>query len=335
MSKHSVTFKRKQPTERPNLDDTVGTARKFLDDIMASIKGAGIFDSMGVSPNTSYLLAGVHGTGKTFSLKALNNEMNKQAVGVDIWDIYDDVCTHAEAEGDKDAEDPNKMKKRANDIYQQFFGLNMFEYRIGEHGTAYINIGAKILQSFFDVGIKKAKEKPTVLVFDEADQLMSKRGSGGHKEDDKLISTLMKNLQEIQDNPNLFTVFLTNFPKSMDSASIRAGRIDKRYNFKLPNLNDRKQLVGSIIRQRNDAAGYQVVRNYDIETLAEKTDGFSNADIDQVIKEAIRKRAREIVRERTDKLIPAAYITQVRLEDAIQKHRSKFKLKRKTVGFHE
>jgi SpoVK/Ycf46/Vps4 family AAA+-type ATPase len=332
--KKQVTFERKEPTKRPLVNDTVGTARKFLDDILASMKGVGIFSAMGVSPNTSYLLSGVHGTGKTFSLNALNNEMNKGAVGVDIWDMYQKLADVEDRKPTDRQRDDKELIRHTNNIYQQLFKMNMFEYRIGDHGTAYINIGAKILQSFFNIGIAKAEEKTTVLVFDEADQIMSKRGgSSSHKEDDKLISTLMKNLQEIQDKPNLFTVFLTNFPQSMDSAAIRAGRIDKRYTFELPNKEERKQLITSIIRQRNEVAGYMVVRNFNVLKLAEKTDGFSNADIDQVIKEALRKRAREIVRKRTDKLIPAAYVTQVRLEESIEKHRTRFKFKQKNIGF--
>lgn len=331
----SFKVRRKEPNERPLIDDCVGTAESFLSDIQSSIQGSGIFDSMGVSPNTSYLLAGVHGTGKSHSLEALNNEYNRQAVGIDIWGIYEDLAKAAEDAGDEKAENPKALKRQTNRIYSQLFKLNMFEYRIGEHGTAYINIGSKILQKFFNTGKAFAKKgKPTVLVFDEADQIMGKRGKGSnHGEDDKLISTLMKNLQEIQDIPNLFTVFLTNFPKAMDSASIRAGRIDKRYNFENPDKKARKQLIASIIKQRNDAAGYMVVRKFDVEELVQATDGFSNADIDQVIKEAVRKRAREIARERSDELIPAGYVTQVRLLKAIEKHREKFKLNRDGIGY--
>lgn len=332
----ATKFTRKEPTQRPLIKDCVGTARKFLDDITTSIEGSGIFDSMGVSPNSSYLLAGIAGTGKTFSLKALNNEYNQHAVDVDPQKLYESLWGHNEELPTEQQGSKKEVLKQARDIYSENYQLNMLEYRIGDHGTAYINIGSRILQKFFDTAIHQAKEgKSTVMVFDEADQIMRKRGQGGHGEDDKLISTLMKNLQEVQDIPNIFTVFLTNFPKSMDSASIRAGRIDKRYNFEMPTYSERKQLIESVIRQRNDDAGYAVVRKYDVEKIADATDGFSNADIDQVIKEAIRKRAREIVRERKDKLIPAGYVTDKRILKACEKHRERFKLKRNTIGFND
>lgn len=332
----SVKFSRTEPKDRPVIDDIVGTGRKFLDDIQASIKGVGVFDSMGVSPNTSYLLSGVHGTGKTHSIKALNNTYNKEAVGVDLWDLYSNICDDNDKKPEDQQEDLKALKRQTNRIYSQFFKLNLLEYRIGEHGTAFINVGAKILQNFFNVGKKLVEQtgKPTVLVFDEADQIMGARGGNtSHKEDDKLLSTLMKNLQDVQDIPLLFTVFLTNFPKAMDEASIRAGRIDKRYHFENPDFDARVELIKSIIQQRNDEAGYMVIRKYDIEELAELTDGFSNADIDQVIKESVRKRAREIIRERSDQLIPAGYVTQVRIKKAIEKHRDKFKLNRKGIGY--
>lgn len=327
-------FQVKQPKPRPKREDVIGTGEKFLEDILASIESAPIFDSMGVSPNTSYLLAGHHGTGKSFCIEALNNTLNTVASKIDFWKLYDKMLTKNEEKPEKDRLDNKTVSRICNDLYLDQIEAHMFEYRISDYGTAYINMGSRILQKFFNLGKNYAKNGRTViLVFDEADQIMGMRGKGGHGEDDKLISTLMKNLQDVQDNPNLFTVFLTNFPKAMDSASIRAGRIDKRYNFELPTQEEREQLVKSIIRQRNDAAGYMVVRKYDTKEVATKCEGFSNADIDQVIKEALRKRAREISRERSDNIIPAGYVTQVRLLDAIEKHRKKFKLKRNSIGY--
>ena len=61
---------------KPIVKDVLGTARDFLDELVMNIEGEGIFKTMGVEPDKTFLLYGPPGTGKTMSIKAFNNSMN-------------------------------------------------------------------------------------------------------------------------------------------------------------------------------------------------------------------------------------------------------------------
>jgi SpoVK/Ycf46/Vps4 family AAA+-type ATPase len=223
-------------------------------------------------------------------------------------------------------------KKALPDIIDM--DLIVLEYDIGKYGTAYINIGSKIVQKFFDSGMLFAQYgKRTLLVFDEADALLASRTEhSGHAEDKKILETIMKNVQTAHDTPNLYITFITNLPDVCDTASLRAGRIDKRYKFNLPTIQERSSAFRSFAEKVNNLAGYSVVRTYNPDILAELSEGFSYADIQQCVQDAVKLRSIEIARERVDKVIPAGYVTHNRLESAVKNHKGNF-YKRTAIGF--
>lgn len=291
-------------SDSPVRDDVVGQAGKFIDDFILATKSEGIYKTMGVKSDKTFLITGKPGTGKTMGIEALLNESNREYVrGFKINELLP-------------------------------IGLVGMSYDIGKFGTAYINMGSKIAQNFFDICYNFAQHHKVLIVFDEAEVLFGDRtGNYSHKEDSKLLNTIMKNMQKIHDIPNIYAVMMSNHPEAFDEASIRAGRIDKRYEFLLPNKQERDFAYEHTIKKINQKAGYQVVRCFDTDKLSEISNEFSYADIVQSVNSAVKKRAKEISKVRTNKIITAGYVTQKRLEDSVNSHKEGFYSTKRKIGF--
>ena len=305
MEDKEIKYKPMDIYKYPRRKDVVGQSGKFIDNFIKSMDSAQMYNMMGVKPDKTFMITGSPGNGKSYGIEALVNEANKEA--------YDNVLA------DKD-------------INLKLFG---FKYDIGKYGTAYINQGSKIIQRFFDTCFKVANAGyNTLVVFDEADNLFGHRaGLHSHKEDSKLLATIMKNLQRVHDINNLYYVMMSNFPDAFDKASIRAGRIDKKYIFKNPNQSERDFAYTHTINQINDRAGYQVIRNYNTLSLAKRSDKFSYADVIESVNSAVKQRVKELSKIRKDKIIIAGYISQNRLEKSVDLHKFKFIKSKKFIGF--
>jgi SpoVK/Ycf46/Vps4 family AAA+-type ATPase len=303
----------------PFVENVVGTAREFLDDFLLGLEAEGVCNSMGVDTTKTYLLEGNPGTGKTLSIKALNNELNKDYFAKQV-DYLSGLGRGKEG-----------IVPTMEDIKAM-----VFEYSIGRYGTKFINEGSRIMQQFFDTAKSYASYgKKVIVTLDEADAVMGTRKGSiqTHSEDRKVLETLMKNLQITHDTPNMYAILMTNLPEACDEASLRAGRIDRRYHFTLPKPKERMEGFQHAINEANRRADYQVARRINYDELADISEGFNYADIAQSVNTAIRKRALEVAKDRTDKIIPAAYVTHKRLKREILEHKVHFHKEEVSIGF--
>ena len=301
------------PTKYPRIEDLVGVSRKFADNLVNSIEHGKIYEMLGVQPNKSFMLSGPPGTGKTFSLQAINNSMNKL--------LYDIKPTK---EGELQKAEPSETDLK----------MFMVSYDIGRYGSSYINGGSRIIQKFFDIAYMLSLQKPTVVKIDEADALLTQRGSiQSHAEDRKNLETLMKNLQAAHDTKDMYVVMMTNHVDYVDKAVLRAGRVDKRYFIDYATLDERKKLFKQIIKTRNDNAVYNIIRNYDVNKLADLSEGFSNADIAAVVEKTLKEKALKLIKDKKPGIICAGYINGTWIEKEIDKHRKDFYEKKKKIGF--
>ena len=274
--------------------------KQGLEDICLGIIHSNLYNCFGVTAPKSFLFYGPPGTGKTYSVNAIANTLSQMT--------------------------PKK-------VY-------MLNYNVGDMGTAYINMGAVNMQSFFDAGFQLAMDRDIGYVlywFDEADSIMKPRGrinvSG---EDDKVLNTLMTNLQELNDRPtNEYIFFATNFKNGLDEASVRSGRIGRKLEFTLPDFTSRKALLKGVISERNDRVGYKMIRKYDVDNLARRTDGFNNADLTQMVDSAIHKKLTYELRRKTveNKVIPAYQITQRWLDETLEEILQEKETKTTKIGF--
>jgi SpoVK/Ycf46/Vps4 family AAA+-type ATPase len=164
------------------------------------------------------------------------------------------------------------------------------------------------------------------MIFDEADTIIGSRKNdfNSHKEDKKLLETIMINLQNIQEYPNVYSILMSNMPKECDEAAMRAGRIDQKWEIGLPTEKDREEAFSKSIKTINNRAGYEVIRNCNSLELAKITPHFNYADIDCVVKSALNLKARELSLKRKSGKVISGFIGQNRLETAILEHKEKF-----------
>ena len=297
------------PREYPLNIDVVGKPREFVDNFIENLEGRKVYNAMGVQEDSIFGIFGPPGVGKSLAIDAINNTINQGCL--------EELAATGEIK-------KNKLK------------LALFRYDIGKYGTAYINMGSRIVQEFFDTaGLLPKMGIPTLVEIDEADSLLLSRSSGiqSHSEDRKVLETIMKNLQYAHDTPGMYVTLMSNLPDACDEASLRAGRIDKRINFELPNKLEREAGYNHFIRLINEKAGYAVVRGADAKRLADMSDGFNYADMKETIDAAVKQRAKEIIKDRTKKIIPAGYVGQKRLETEVENHRVAFHPKYKKIGF--
>jgi len=274
--------------------------KQGLEDICLSIINKNLYHVFGIEPPKSFLFYGPPGTGKTYSVNAIANTLSQMT---------------------------------PKDVY-------MLSYNVGELGTAYINMGAVNIQEFFNVGFQLAMDRETGYVlywFDEADSIMKPRGRiNATSEDDKLLNTLMTNLQDLNDRgTDEYIFFATNFKDGLDDASIRSGRIGKKLEFKLPNFESRKSLIKGIIDSRNERVGYKMIRKYDVNDLARKTDGLNNADLVLMIDNAINNKLTYELRRKVveNKVIPAYCITQKWINESLETILQEKEFRSRKIGF--
>ena len=188
-----------------------------------------------------------------------------------------------------------------NEIYAMTQRVWWEEYNIGDHGTAYINMGAKNLRKLYDNVIAQVTQDDRIgIVFhDEIDVLLGARGNiHASKEDDKITNEAMKIWQELQDSfPNVYVFGATNYPEAIDKAAMRSGRVDKHVKFSLPCYEERKKGFILYANKVNEASMYKPFVDLDYDMLARESDGCNFADISQCIKNAVNTRANDFINE--------------------------------------
>lgn len=172
MKEKEEKFNPTLPRMYPLKEDVVGKAREFVENFQENIKGKNIYKTLGISPEKTYLINGPPGIGKTMGINALNNSMNSHLIKK-----IEEILLTKGYEGE--------------DIRLSEFNLLLFEYDIGKYGTAYINMGSRKIQDFFDTAFTYAGLGKNVLIsLDEADSLFISRKSKvqSHSEDRKVLN---------------------------------------------------------------------------------------------------------------------------------------------------
>lgn len=122
---------------------------------------------------------------------------------------------------------------------------------------------------------------PCVLWVDELEKAFAGASGSGHEVTIRLFGTLLTWLQE-KTSP-VFVLATANDISQLPSELLRKGRFDDIFYVDLPNLDERKKIIEIHIKKRRK----QDLTAIDIDTLAGKSNGFSGADIESAIVEAI------------------------------------------------
>ncbi len=144
----------------------------------------------------------------------------------------------------------------------------------------YVGVGAARVRELF----KLARDnKPCIIFIDELDALAASRKSDGMSSSQlQTINQLLQELSPIDDeiNKGIFLIGATNRLESLDGALLRPGRFDRQVYVRLPSLDDRKEIVAYLIKKLKHS------NDIDIADIAQKTSGFSGAELDAMLNES-------------------------------------------------
>ena len=169
----------------------------------------------------------------------------------------------------------------------------------GEAGVAFFSIsGSEFVEMFVGVGasrvrdlFKMAKEAAPAIVFvDEIDAVGRARGSGmggGNDEREQTLNQILVEMDGFEPNEKVIVMAATNRPDVLDPALLRPGRFDRRVVIDLPDRADREEIL------KIHSAKKHLAEDVNIKIVAERTPGFSGADLASLMNEAAILAARE------------------------------------------
>ena len=155
----------------------------------------------------------------------------------------------------------------------------------------FVGVGASRVRSLFQ---KAKRSAPCILFIDEIDAVGRRRGSGlggSHDEREQTLNQILVEMDGFEPTQNIIVIAATNRPDVLDPALLRPGRFDRRVMIDLPDLKDREAIL--LVHARKKPLAAEV----DLKTVAERTAGFSGADLANILNEAAILAARENKKE--------------------------------------
>lgn len=169
----------------------------------------------------------------------------------------------------------------------------------GEANVPFFHIsGSEFVEMFVGVGasrvrdlFKKAKRNAPCIVFiDEIDAVGRQRGAGlggGHDEREQTLNQILVEMDGFETDTNVIVIAATNRPDVLDPALLRPGRFDRQVVLDLPDINDREAILK--VHSKNKP----IAPDVNLRSIAERTPGFSGADLANIINEGAILAARQ------------------------------------------
>ena len=168
----------------------------------------------------------------------------------------------------------------------------------GEAGVPFFSIsGSDFVEMFVGVGASRVrdlfenakKNAPCIIFIDEIDAVGRQRGAGlggGHDEREQTLNQLLVEMDGFGANEGVIIIAATNRPDILDPALLRPGRFDRQITVGRPDVKGREEVLK--VHARNKP----LEENVDLKAIAQRTPGFSGADLENLLNEAALVAAR-------------------------------------------
>lgn len=162
----------------------------------------------------------------------------------------------------------------------------------GESNVPFFSVaGSSFVEMFVGVGSGRVrslfaaakKQQPCLVFIDELDSIGKSRGpaiTGGHEEREQTLNQLLTEMDGFEKNDKIIVLAATNRPDVLDPALLRPGRFDRKVVINMPDIKEREDILN--IHSR----GKPLADNVKLREVAERTPGFSGADLENVFNEA-------------------------------------------------
>ncbi len=166
-------------------------------------------------------------------------------------------------------------------------GVPFFHLSGSEFVEMFVGVGASRVRDLFQMAKKSA---PAIVFIDEIDAVGRVRGTGvggGNDEREQTLNQILVEMDGFEPNEKVIVMAATNRSDVLDPALLRPGRFDRRVVLDLPDRSDREEILTIHSKQKPFA------EDVNLKVIAERTPGFSGADLYSLMNEAAILAARE------------------------------------------
>ena len=183
----------------------------------------------------------------------------------------------------------------------------------GEANVPFFSIsGSDFVEMFVGTGASRVRDMfkdaqkaaPCIIFIDEIDAVGRQRGAGmggGNDEREQTLNQMLVEMDGMNDNGGIVVIAATNRPDVLDPALLRSGRFDRRITVTLPDIKGREEILKVHARNKKLAS------DVSLHNLAQRTPGFSGADLANVLNEgailAVRNKEAKVTMEDLDEAI--------------------------------
>jgi len=166
-------------------------------------------------------------------------------------------------------------------------GVPFFHLSGSEFVEMFVGVGASRVRDLFKMAKRAA---PAIIFVDEIDAIGRTRGGGfggGNDEREQTLNQILVEMDGFEPNDKVIVMAATNRPDVLDPALVRPGRFDRKVILDLPDRNDREEIL------KIHALKKPLAEDINLKLIAERTPGFSGADLYSLMNEGAILAARE------------------------------------------
>jgi cell division protease FtsH len=234
-------------------------------------------------------------------------DQNVVSVVTDIKIKFEDVAGNEEAKAElkevvKFLKDPESFSKLGAGVPKGVLlggppgtGKTLLAKAIaGEAGTPFLKVsGSQFVELLVGVGAARVRElfekarslEPSIIFIDEIDSIARARSGnnsmgGGNDEREQTLNQILTEMDGFSSNTGVVVIAASNRIDILDPAIKRAGRFDRQITINNPNLKERQAIL------KVHAKGKKIDVSVSLAQIAQRTIGFSGADLANLLNEA-------------------------------------------------